>query len=47
MEDFFKIEQPKKINIKKIIIIVLIILAITFVVVVVNLYRENESLENG
>lgn len=43
MEDFFKIEQPKKINIKKIIIIVLIILAITFVVVVVNLYRENES----
>ena len=43
MEDFFKIEQPKKINTKKIIIVILIILLIILSTVVINLYRENEK----
>ncbi|MCI8654699.1 MAG: hypothetical protein HFJ48_02330 [Clostridia bacterium] len=43
MEDFLKEEQPRKLNVKKVIILILIIVAIIFVTTVIYLYTENES----
>lgn len=42
MEGFLKQEQPKKLNIKKIIILILIAIAVIFVLVITYLYTENE-----